>query len=179
MDDKLEKTEEEWMDIKGYEGYYKISNFGTVKSVDRLIKHSKGPLFLKKGVKRKPIMLPNGYLTVILHKDSKQSGNLYVHRLTALHFVSKTQYKKEVNHIDGNKSNNRVSNLEWVTPKENTNHAVRSGLNRSLKLNINMANTIRERYNNGESAKVLACEYEVNRSAIFKILSNTIWKINI
>ena len=66
------------------------------------------------------------FLVTLVH--SRIRKNLRVHRLLAQHFIANPENKAQVNHIDGNKQNNTLSNLEWVTPKENAQHAVRTGL---------------------------------------------------
>lgn len=101
--------------IKGYEGLYEVSNLGNVKS----FKH-KQPMILK------PKMI-KGYPTVSLcvNGQCKQFG---IHRLVAESFITRITDKNEINHIDGNKANNRVDNLEWCTHTENVRHAFRTGL---------------------------------------------------
>lgn len=103
---------EQWQDIPGYEGLYQVSTLGRIKS-NRSIKS----LHIDKG----------GYLTVWLCKDSIQK-NYKAHRLVALAFIPNPENKATVNHIDGNKQNNCVENLEWATHSENINHANRTGL---------------------------------------------------
>ena len=107
---------EEWKDLENFEGLYQISNFGRVKS-------------LYKNIIRKPQKQSNGYLFLTLHKD-KKIYNLNIHRAVAIHFLGKKS-DMEVNHIDGDKENNCVNNLEWVTKKENQRHAVKTGLRRT------------------------------------------------
>jgi hypothetical protein len=111
---------EQWKDINGYDGLYLISNFGRVKSLkgcnERILK-----LSLNK----------NGYPIVYLSKDCAKK-TLYVHRLVAQSFLEVNSDKLFVNHIDTNKTNNHASNLEWVTPKENTEHAVKHNLMKPL-----------------------------------------------
>jgi hypothetical protein len=73
-----------------------------------------------------------GYTGTSGYLQFKVSGKVFmIHRLIAKHFVPNTELKREVNHIDGNKKNNCISNLEWVTPKENIAHAVKNGLIKS------------------------------------------------
>lgn len=78
----------------------------------------------------KPIKDCDGYLRVRIHTSFK-NRYLSVHRLVAKAFIPNPENKPQVNHKDGNKLNNDVSNLEWVTPKENINHAWRMGLSKS------------------------------------------------
>ena len=120
-----------WKPIKGYEGYYEISNKGRVKTVMRKVYN---PGVLGDGCYRtvpEKIRKPNimkGYHCVALIKD-KHTKVYRIHRLVIEHFVGQAPSEEyQVNHIDGDKSNNCVENLEWVTPKENTHHAIENGL---------------------------------------------------
>lgn len=103
-----------WKDIPNYENLYQVSNQGNVKSVcsSKMLKSS-----------------PNncGYYKVELYKN-KKSKVFYVHRLVAISFIPNPENKKQVNHIDGNKANNNVSNLEWCTASENQIHAINHNL---------------------------------------------------
>jgi hypothetical protein len=126
---KLEK--EVWNDIKGYKGYYKISNFGNIKSLDRELDNKRGK-FIKKGKLMRPILSLGGYLKINLYIRGKMKTKL-IHRLVAINFIRNKSNKKEVNHKDGNKRNNHIDNLEWVTAKENTTHAVKIGLFNNTK----------------------------------------------
>ena len=105
-----------YKDIIGYEGLYQISNEGNVKS---LIKRYGFEKVLKAGITKA------GYKTVTLCKNKKRES-LQIHRIVAEHFLLKTDLC--VNHKDCNKLNNNVNNLEWVSYKENTNHARKNGL---------------------------------------------------
>lgn len=109
------KKVEMWKDIVGYEGRYQVSNLGRVKS---LIGNEK---VLKPGTNNR------GYLYVVLSKDSK-TKNFLVHRLVALHFIPNPGKREFVNHIDGDKTNNVESYLEWNTFRENYNHAMKNKL---------------------------------------------------
>lgn len=112
---------EVWKDIKGYEGLYQVSNFGRVKRLDRFRKHWKGGLSLYKECFLKGTLNNNGYLNVKLYKCGLKK-TISIHRLVALSFILNKNELKEVNHIDCNKINNTVSNLEWVTKRENQTH---------------------------------------------------------
>lgn len=111
---------EVWKDVVGYEGLYQVSNIGNVISLRRNYKC--GPKYLTP-------FENDGYhrVTLVVGKSHK---NLLVHRLVAEAFIPNTEGKEVVNHIDGNKLNNKANNLEWVTKKENTAHAIRTGLRR-------------------------------------------------
>lgn len=111
-----------WKDIEGFEGYYQISNCGNVRSLDRFdgIRNLKGKC-LKQSLKQ------NGYLQVGLRKNGKRKW-FSIHRLVAIHFIDNPEKKPQVNHIDCNKQNNNVNNLEWVTAKTNYKHAEHNGL---------------------------------------------------
>lgn len=110
---------EEWKDIEGYEGFYQVSNKGRVKSLPRTVK-KRGIVELKGRILR-PKIDKEGYLLVGLHKDGKQKF-MSVHRLVARAFILNQNNYPQVNHIDEDKSNNYVFNLEWCTNKYNVNY---------------------------------------------------------
>ena len=115
-----------WKDIKGYEGLYQVSNIGRVRSVDRYVNHI-GCKVIRKGKILRPATDTSGYHGVILSKNNI-AKRYKVSRLVASAFIPNPQNKEQVNHIDGNKLNNNVVNLEWCTASENIEHAYKNGL---------------------------------------------------
>lgn len=113
---------EEWRDIKGYEGIYQISDCGRVKSLGRMVHMHNGFRYTKERflrVKKKK----SGYLFYCLYPGDRTVKYEHAHRLVAQAFIPNPLHKRDVNHIDGNKLNNCVDNLEWVTRSENQIHA--------------------------------------------------------
>ena len=119
--------EEIWKDIKGYEGYYKVSNLGRVKSLDRTIEYKNGIEYTLKGSLRIISCSGTGYQNIGLSRDSVMK-NFLVHRLVAVAFLNNPDSLPVVNHIDGDKTNNKVCNLEWASHSDNMGHAVDTGL---------------------------------------------------
>ena len=108
-----------WKDIPQYEGLYMVSNLGRVKSLPKL--RCKSEKILKNKITK------DGYYETSLSKNGK-AKYIRTHRLVAIAFIENVFNKDQVNHIDGNKLNNCVDNLEWCTLQENKEHAIRTGL---------------------------------------------------
>lgn len=106
-----ERNKEEWREIEGYEGLYSVSNMGRVRN-------DKKELILQ------PRNL-NGYQRVALYKDKKPT-DYFIHRLVAEAFILNPDNKPQINHRNEMKNDNRVENLEFCTPKENSNHGTRT-----------------------------------------------------
>jgi len=149
--------EEIWKDVKGYEGLYKVSNFGRVKSLkygrERILKTGKGSY----------------YLTVSLYFDNKLK-TAKVHRLVAMAFIENPDNKPFVNHLDEDKYNNNVNNLEWVTHKENMNYGTRidrQAKSKSIPIKVIYQDNTFEIW---ESGKVFARENKFSQSRIVDVL---------
>lgn len=129
----LEKLNNEiWLDLKDYEGIYQVSNFGRVKVLPRIIEiyNSRIKKYILYPIKEKIFkqsLDSNGYPGVCLTKNKKELFRT-VHRLVALTFIPNPENKKEVNHINGIKTDNRFENLEWNTTSENQIHSYENGL---------------------------------------------------
>lgn len=167
---------ETWKDIQGYEGRYQVSNLGRVRS---FTKKSNGKLLI-------PIKTKKGYLTVRLYSNRVTYKQFSIHRLVACAFIDNTYSKKQVNHMNGIKSDNNLNNLEWSTNQENQEHAFELGLNkiekgekaRNVKLTQKQVDDINSRYVYGQKglAQSLADEYNVSKDTIRSIWYGKNWK---
>lgn len=144
-------------DIKGYEGFYEISNFGNVRSTSY-----KGTRILK------PSVTKNGYLNVVLcinqHKEHK-----LVHRLVADAFIPNPLNYKTVNHKDENKLNNCVENLEWLSTEDNNRYSNHNMLDKERVLKIP------ELIELGYTQLEIANYFNVSRRTIQFILNGDHW----
>lgn len=160
-----------WKDIEGYHGLYQVSNTGKVKS-------------LIKGIILKGCPDKNGYLRVLLYnKNRKLFG---IHRLVINTFIENVNSYPTVNHINGNKLDNSLNNLEYMSFVDNLKHAHTTGLygniigenNVSCKLTEKQVLEIRRRYipNSRGLVPSIAKEYGVDRSIIYDIINRKTWK---
>ena len=165
---------EEWRAVVGYEGAYEVSDQGRVRRIGGGMGARPGRILL-------PTRSSTGYLTVglFVRQAVKRVG---VHRLVVAAFYGVIPKGREVNHLNGNKTANHVSNLEIVTPSENRRHAWRVGLNTctlamrrsAAKLSDEQVRLIR-RLSGGVSQCVLARRFGVNQSQISRLLSHQQW----
>lgn len=177
---KKEENMKIWEDIKGFEGYYQISNNGEIKSLSRTrLGRGNKPIILKEKI-LKPQIINSGYLKITLKKESKEKGYL-VHRLVALHFINNPFDLPEVNHLDGDKINNNDWNLEWTNSKGNKKHAWELGLyrkqyaenNSNYKLSDIIIDDVRTKYKSGGyTQKQLAIENNVTQGFISYLINN-------
>lgn len=164
-----------WRDVRGYEGFYKVSNFVRVKSFrggrTKILRETK----------------VNGYITSGLYDKNSNMKTWRNHVLVALHFIPNPENKHFVNHIDGDKTNNRVENLEWVTQQENVRHAWANGLSKAVcgaqnataKFTEEQIKFIRENYipyDKNFSGTALAKKFNVHSETIGKIIRRHTYK---
>lgn len=154
---------EVWNPVKGYEELYKISNFGNVEN--------------KNGKKIKQYD-NKGYVCVDLSKNNIRK-HYRVHRLVMYTFNDNKNHKLDINHIDGNKYNNRLDNLEWCTRKENLIHAVKHGLNsQSIKItaiknnNFIKCYSISDSYNKLKELENIKCTEKTFKENVRRALHN-------
>lgn len=117
----MEVKDEIWMPIQGFEDYYHISNLGKVKSLPGKNYNSTKEKILQ------PFNNKIGYLMVMLHRPGEKKKCKKIHRLLAEHFIGNPNNYKYINHIDSNKTNNSIDNLEWCTQVHNIQHAYDTG----------------------------------------------------
>ena len=174
------QTSEEWRPVVGRELEYEVSSLGRVRSFDRTVLKTNGVTYHVKPKILNPASDRAGYRSVNLSKNDR-SFSCKVHRLVALAFLEKTA--SEVNHKNGDKSDNRASNLEWVTPKQNVAHAWATGLAKprkgaragNVKLTETQVLEIRRRCKLGESDSSLGREYSVSAQCIRHIRVRINW----
>lgn len=167
--------EEKMLPIEGYEGLYSVTSLGRVWSCPRVdsFGRDQGGFFLS----LRRLGKDRGHLCVALSKDGKYKY-LQVHRLVALAFLPNPENRSTVNHIDGNQSNNDVSNLEWATHQENQDHAWRTGLCRKTKPKLTQedADAIRAEREAGLSYQKIAKKYSVDPKCIWQIVAGKSYK---
>lgn len=165
-----------WKPIKGYEGRYEVSDDGQVRSMTRAEHLSDGRARTRKGRQLVLMTKRTGYQCVNLYKDGHMKTHL-VHRLVADTFIPNPEQKPEVNHINGDKHDNRAVNLEWVTESENIRHAFRtnlkSGNGRGGKLSSEQIRQIRTC---PDSQRIIAERYGISRSMVGLIKQRKAYK---
>lgn len=166
------------MDVIGFEDRYEVTEDGKVISKER---KAKNQFSARQEVKQ--TFKKTGYLEVRLY-DGKKTKAYLVHRLIAQHFIPNPENKRTVNHIDGNKLNNSVSNLEWATDSENQKHSLANGLSKVDLEQISKMNKSRRLFTDEEvacirvehstteiSLRALAKKYNVSYSTLRDIIT--------
>lgn len=174
-----------WKDINGYEGYYQVSNLGRIRSLSRKVYDRKGKFNrTMNGRIINTFKTKEGYHRVQLCKNGKNEKYL-VHRLVAQAFVNNHDGKSEINHKNANKDDNKSSNLEWVTRKENIDHSFKNhlvyrdkGVERyNSKLNDDKVREMRALYKTGKyRISDIAKLFKVNRKTAECAINKITWK---
>jgi hypothetical protein len=173
-----------WVDVVGFEFGYEISNFGRLKSKDRIVDYGWKKAVRKQKILKTRICPKLGYEYTVL-SINKNRKTVKIHRLVAEAFIDNVSNKPFVNHINGIKTDNKASNLEWATASENTRHAFKYGLKKSAKgenshlskLNMIIIKKIRNEYfKNKISQQKLAIKYDISKSQIYRIVNYINWK---
>jgi predicted XRE-type DNA-binding protein len=165
-----------WKEVQGYEGLYEISNYGIIKGIERECPYNKRKLGGKPKSQRSD---KDGYRIVTLCKDCIKK-NFKVHRLVAINFLENKNNFPMVNHIDGDKANNHVSNLEWCNQSHNEKHAYKTGLKSHVGENHNNSKLTNDMVRIIKNSKTLS-QYElaeifnVTQTNISHILSGKTW----
>jgi hypothetical protein len=174
---------ENWKDIKGYEGLYQVSDLGRVKRLAGkcIAKAGKFRTVSESILTTFPNKTRYNYLYVNL--NNRGIRQFRVHRLVALHFIPNTYNLSQVNHIDGDKNNNTVKNLEWCTGLENMRHSFKIGTHKTrkgidapnTKLNLEKVKIIKERLQNKESGRSIAKDFNISEGMVSLIKHNKYW----
>lgn len=158
----------EWRPVLDTDGFYEVSNEGTVRRVKPLERGKAGPI--------KAYLLNIGRYILKLKIPGKPMMDVLLHRVVAAAFLGPCPQGKEVNHKDHDKRNNRADNLEYVTRSENMRHSYAHGRPKpwskkrdQCKLTDQQVRDIRRRYAQGEGRSSLAREYGVANQTIYKI----------
>lgn len=180
---------EEWREIVGFGWAYRVSNKGRVArlNITRLQKGKGGSLCTRSYTGG--VLHPYdhcGYEMVTLSREDKVREKIFVHRVVAIAFIPNPENKPHINHKDGVKKNNAVSNLEWCTIAENNRHGFLTGLIppmipkigehcKSSKLTNEQVGVIKRLISNGGKCSTIALEYGVGRTTISAIKSGRNW----
>lgn len=173
----MTRSAEEWLPVPGFEGVFEVSNQGCVCRVISTYGHPARRL-------RRLERIKGGYLRVSLQHRG-ETVRILVHRLVAVTFLGGCPDRFEVNHKDGNKENNTVSNLEYVTPRENVRHSLdKLGVQRAAgerhpmsKLSWRQIDEIRERWGSGlVTKKQIALECGVSESTVGRVINGRSWR---
>lgn len=169
-----------WRDVVGYDGLYRVSNTGVIKSVSRVIKRNNWSEQTIHGRTLRPYSFPGGYPKVTLCKCGKNTS-LRIHRVVLEAFTGPCPDGMQCRHLDGDPSNNHISNLVWGTIAENGKDRIRHGTtcrgedNGTSKLTEIDVKFIRHWLKSGHKHSKIADVFDVSQSTISHINLGTAW----
>lgn len=174
--------QETWKQIPGLEGLYEASSLGRIRSLDRLAVSNKGTARYISGRIISEQWTNRRYADLSIANNGSVK-TMKVHRLVALAFIPNKNGFLEVNHIDGNRRNNSPDNLEWVTRKQNNDHAISSGLKPPIKgshhgkskLNESQVAEIKRLLSSGTSGREIARAFNISPSTVCHINRSKGW----
>lgn len=160
-----------WLAINGYESLYQISNRGRIRSLDKSWVNNKGGICRKAGKLLTPDTT-NGYFHIKLWQNGRFKW-FQIHQLVAIAFIENPESKPHVNHLNSNRGDNRVENLEWCTPKENLAHASERGRLKNNNGKMVVDRTTGQRYKScKEASEASGYNYQTLRAYLNGGLSN-------
>jgi len=175
-----ENMKEIWKDIPGYEGLYQVNNLGRIKSLSRRLKAKPKRIIQERILKER--IDRHGYIKVNIYKNGKIKV-IKIHQIVALLFLNNFDKKREINHKDGNKQNNRIENLEWCTHKENMQHASKNGLmsrgEKHFSVKLTKKDVIKIKKfcdKTNQSDLEIALKFNISRKTINDIRHKRTWK---
>ena len=176
----MSDNNEVWRPIARSGGAYEVSSLGRVRSMDREVRHPSGGIAIKRGMVLKPVADSYGYLKCKVTEDGKLVERK-IHRLVAQAFLPPTDLP-QVNHLDFDRSNNVVANLEWVNNSDNMRHAVAAGRHSSAKnprkakkLTVEKVAQIRVALADGRRQSEVAAEFNIHQSMVSYIANGKKW----
>lgn len=168
---------EQWRSVPGFEGWYEVSDAGRVRSLPRRAIHRKSTIAVAGRIMVPVPQTRGGYLAVIICRNGQMKRER-IHRLVAAAFIGPCPPGLQVNHIDGNSTNNRPANLEYVTPLENSRHAAevldrfpRGESHYHAKLTIAKITEAKALYASGLTCQRIADRFGVNRRTIGRAIA--------
>lgn len=174
---------ESWLPIWGYEKSYSISNFGRVKSIYRETQGKNGIIFRYPEKLHTPQVDEHGYHRVTLRKNTTPK-QWSVHRLVADHFIGNPEKLPQVNHKNGDKSDNNLKNLEWCTASQNMQHGydeldherMRGEKNGMTKLTPELIESIKKSYSELKSFTKTGLQFGISGTHVWRIVRNKSWE---
>lgn len=175
-------TVERWVPVVGFEQLYEVSNHGRVRTVEHVVLRSNGvPQTIKARMKTATTRRDRRRMVTL--SSNRKSRVYLVHRLVAFAFLGSPQGNQQVNHVDGDPANNNLSNIEWVSPKENINHALDTGLIKNYgerqhgsKIKVSDVSQVISMARDGTKQRDIAASFGIHQSQVSRVISGKAWR---